>query len=116
EIEATLSPFPESRIRSVALGSDSDEARHGTAAHFHRADMRLAECLPVGRFPDADQQASFAADRAAHATLHHETQPAHQLLLDDVAPVRKNLAHALSRGFVVGHWRYQGSAATISMS
>jgi hypothetical protein len=65
--------------------------------------MRLGQHLRVRLGADANQEAASPADRAAHAAVHHKAQPAHQLLLDDVAPIRQHLAYPHSRFFVVGH-------------
>jgi hypothetical protein len=48
--------------------------------------MRLAK-YPLARIrADANQKTPSPADGTAHTALHHEAQPAHQLLLDDIAP------------------------------
>jgi hypothetical protein len=50
--------------------------------------MGLAQHALLRFRADAHQKAASAADGAEHGTVSHEGQPAHHLLLDDIAPSR----------------------------
>jgi hypothetical protein len=103
ECKATRNPLRECLVGPVTLWRDPNEAGDRPPAHFHRLHMWLAKCMAACLRADANHQAPSPADGTAHGAIHHEAQPAHHLLLDDIAPSAQHLAHPLSGEFIVSH-------------
>jgi hypothetical protein len=83
EIDASLDPSGKRCVSSVSPRIDAHKTGRTPLANFQRLHMRQGQRPLVGFPPNANQEAR-AIETTTHVAIHHEDQPSHHRLFDNV--------------------------------